>query len=215
LAPAFKICLRSRSPESIIEVIAGIILAAGASERMGTPKALLDFHGETFIARLVRVLSADCGIVIVVLGNHVDQIRPHVPSPAHVVINPDPSRGQLSSLQTGLAELRPNAEGFAFIPVDCPAVAEETLARLAHAFEQRDRETRFVIPRMNAKRGHPVLGTREVAAELLALGPTDEARSVVHRHVPQTQYVEVADTGIFADVDTPEAYRRLLEETRV
>jgi len=195
-------------------VIAGIILAAGASERMGTPKALLDFHGETFVTRLTRVLGEHCGSVIVVLGNHADQIRPHVPSHARIAINPAPSRGQLSSLQSGFAELPPEAEGFAFIPVDCPAVAAETVASLARTFEHRDAGTTFIIPRMNGKRGHPVLGVRSVADELLGLSPTDEARAVVHRHVPNTQYVEVTDAGIFADIDTPEAYRRLLQEPR-
>ena len=56
--------------------------------------------------------------------------------------------------------------------------------------------------------------TRAIAEEFLALKPTDEARSIVHRYVPRTQYVDVTDPGIFADIDTPEAYRRLLEETR-
>lgn len=182
---------------------------------MGTPKALLDFHGETFVARLARVLSASCGSVTVVLGYNADTIRPHVPASASVAVNPDPSRGQLSSLQTGLAELPRDMDGFAFIPVDCPAVAEETVARLARAFASRPPATKFVIPRMQSKRGHPVLAVRAIADEFLALTPTDEARMVVHRHVPHTEYVDVDDPGIFADIDTPEAYRRLLLEPRV
>ncbi len=195
-------------------MISGIILAAGASQRMGTPKALLDLHGETFVARLTRVLAPHCDSITVVLGNHVDQIRPHVPNRARIVVNPDPDRGQLSSLQAALAELAPNASGIAFIPVDCPAVNEETVARLASAFERRTPETLFVIPRMGNKRGHPVFAARSVAEELLALAPTDKASEIVHRHVPLTQYVDVTDPGIFADIDTPEAYQRLLTETR-
>ena len=176
---------------------------------MGSPKALLDFHGETFVARLTRVLAASCDSVVVVLGNHVDQIRPFVPQRARVAVNPDPSRGQLSSLQCGLAEM-PLADGFAFIPVDCPAVAEETVERLSQTFSRRAPETQFVIPRLGDKRGHPVFASRAMADELLALPPTGEARAVVHRHVGQTQYVDVTDAGIFADIDTPEAYHRLL-----
>ncbi|MEP6961492.1 MAG: nucleotidyltransferase family protein [Acidobacteriota bacterium] len=197
-----------------MNAVAGIILAAGASERMGTPKALLDYHGETFVGRLTRILATNCDTVIVVLGNHVDDIRPHVPNRARVVVNPDPSRGQLSSLQCALAELPPDAAGFAFIPVDCPAVAEETVQQLSQTFAHRDPSTLFVIPRLASKRGHPVFATRAIADELLSLQPTDEARAVVHRHVSQTQYVEVADAGIFADIDTPEAYQRLLAEAR-
>jgi len=190
-------------------VIAGIILAAGASSRMGTPKALLDYRGETFVGRLVRVLGTSCKPVIVVLGYHADAIRQQVPATATIVINPDPSRGQLSSLQTGLAAIPAEAAGFAFIPVDSPAVAEDTVAILARAFEQRKPETLFVIPRLSGKRGHPVLAARSIAGEFLALPSTAEAREVVHAHVDRTEYVDVDDAGIFTDVDDPEAYRQL------
>jgi len=195
-------------------VIAGIILAAGASSRMGTPKALLDYRGESFVGRLVRVLGTSCNSVIVVLGYHTDVIRQQVPATATIVINPDPSRGQLSSLQTGLAALPPEADGFAFIPVDSPAVLEDTVAKLARAFERRDPSTLFVIPRQSGKRGHPVIAVRSIAAELLALPSTAEAREVVHAHVDRTEYVEVDDPGIFTDVDDPEAYRLLKESLK-
>lgn len=190
-------------------MVAGIILAAGASQRMGTPKALLDYHGETFVARLVRILSASCGSVTVVLGHHADQIRPHIPNRARVEVNPDPDRGQLSSLQCALAEIPGDATGFAFIPVDCPAVAEATVSELARAFAARGPSTLFVIPRKSGKRGHPVFATRAIADELLALPPTAEAREIVHCYVPRTEYVDVEDDGIFTDVDTPEDYNRL------
>ena len=195
-------------------MIAGIILAAGASSRMGTPKALLDYRGETFVGRLVRVLETRCSTVIVVLGYHADTIRPAIPAGAQVVVNPDPSRGQLSSLQAALGAFPADASGFAFIPVDSPAVSEGTVANLADAFEMREPATLFVIPRQNGKRGHPVFATRAIAWELLALPATSEARDVVHAHVDRTQYVDVDDSGIFADVDDPESYRRLKEEVR-
>ena len=195
-------------------MIAGIILAAGASSRMGTPKALLDYRGETFVGRLVRVLQTKCHPVIVVLGYQADAILPKVPHAARIVVNPDPGRGQLSSLQTALEAFPAEASGFAFIPVDSPAVSEKTVALLADAFEGREPSTLFVIPRQNGKRGHPVFATRVIAAELLALPVTAEARDVVHAHVNRTRYVDVEDEGIFADVDDPEAYRRLKEEVR-
>jgi CTP:molybdopterin cytidylyltransferase MocA len=195
-------------------VIAGIILAAGASSRMGTPKALLDYRGESFVGRLVRVLGKSCNPVIVVLGYNADALRQEVPADALVVVNPDPSRGQLSSLQAALSALPAKAEGFAFIPVDSPAVAEDTVASLARAFEQRSPSTLFVIPRQSGKRGHPVFAARPIAAELLALPPVSEAREVVHAHVDRTEYVDVEDSGIFADVDDPEAYRLLKERLK-
>lgn len=179
---------------------------------MGTPKALLAYRGETFVGRLARVLGGVCDSLTVVLGKHAGEIRPHVPPDARIVVNPDPDRGQLSSLQTALTGIR--ADGFAFIPVDCPLVAEATAASLADAFRQRDPNTLFVIPRMGDKRGHPVFAAQAIAQELLALPPTSEARSVVHKYVSRTHYVDVTDPGIFADIDTPEAYEQLLQGTR-
>lgn len=179
---------------------------------MGTPKALLEYRGETFVGRLARVLGTTCSPVIVVLGYHADSIRAGIPAGAQIVVNRDPSRGQLSSLQTALGAISGNPDGFAFIPVDSPAVSEATVAKLARAFEEREESTLFVIPRQHGKRGHPVFATQAIAAEFLALPATSEAREVVHAHVGRTQYVDVDDPGIFADVDDPEAYRRLKEQ---
>lgn len=192
-------------------MIASIILAAGASTRMGSPKALLDYRGETFLDRLIRVMAAVTDPVIVVLGYHADRIRAALHNPAALVINPDPARGQLSSLQTGLAALPPDSQGFAFIPMDCPAVREDTVELLAKAFGKRDPATLFVIPRTQGKRGHPVFAARSIAEELLDLPDNGKASDVVHRHVPRTQYIDVDDPGILTDIDDREGYRKLLE----
>jgi len=193
-------------------VIAGVILAAGASRRMGGhPKALLDYRGETFVARLVRVLSEVCDPVIVVLGYHADRVLPAVDACARVVINPAPERGQLSSLQTALAEIPEQADGFLFVPVDCPAAAPGTVARVAAAFRARDPKIQLVVPQYRGKHGHPVCASRAIAEEMLALPAAAQARDVVHRHVAETLYVDVDDPGILTDVDDPERYQRLAE----
>lgn len=175
---------------------------------MGSPKALLNYRGETFIQRLVRVLSVACDPVIVVLGYHAEALRPAV-SNATIVINPDPERGQLSSLQTGLAALPPDAEGFLFTPVDSPSVEIHTVERLAAAFRHRNPENQLIIPRYQGKRGHPVFASRVIADELSALPLTSQARDVIHSYVANTIYVDVDDPGILIDVDDREAYRRL------
>lgn len=181
---------------------------------MGSPKALLLYRGETFIERLVRVFSKVCEPVIVVLGYHAEAIRPEVEGKATIAINPAPERGQLSSLQTALAALPADAEGFLFTPVDSPAVAPETVASLAAEFRRRDPTTMFVIPRYQGKRGHPVFATRAIAGEILALPPTAQTRDVVHGHVAQTVYVDVDDPGILTDVDDPAAYRLMTENAQ-
>ncbi len=194
-------------------MIAGIILAAGESRRMGSPKALLEYRGETFANRLVRVLSTVCHPVIMAVAHHADVIRPQVRGPVQFVVNPDPARGQLSSLQIALAAVPIDAEGFMFTPVDCPAMEPETVARLAETFARRDPTTQFVIPSFKGHHGHPVCGSRAMLAALLALPATGQAREVVHAHVLQTQYVDVEDSGILVDIDDPEAYRVLAGRT--
>jgi molybdenum cofactor cytidylyltransferase len=193
-------------------VIAGVILAAGASSRMGGhPKALLDYRRETFVGRLVRVLSGVCDPVIVVLGYHAERIRPAIDSQARVVVNPAPERGQLSSLQTALAELPEAAEGFLFVPVDCPAAEPETVEHVTAAFRGREPGIHFVVPQYRGKHGHPVCASRDIAAEILALPATAQARDVVHGHVADTLYIDVDDAGILTDVDDPARYRQLAE----
>jgi len=192
-------------------VIAGIILAAGASSRMGSPKALLDYRGESFVQRLARVLSSVCAPVIVVLGYHAAAIRPGITAGPTIAINPAPERGQLSSLQTALAALPSDAEGFLFTPVDSPAVEIETVLRLADEFRRRAASTLLVIPRFQGKHGHPVFAARVIADEILALPPAAQAREVIHGHIPETVYVDVNDPGILTDIDDREAYRRLSE----
>jgi len=189
-------------------VIAGIILAAGASSRMGSPKALLEYQGETFVNRLVRVLSSACDPVIVVVGYHAEQIGERVQG-ATVVVNPDPSRGQLSSLQTGLRAAPADADPVLFTPVDSPSVEASTIARVVEAFRSRDANTLLVIPRFHGKRGHPVCAAREVIAEFLDLPVTSRAKEIVNRHQARTLYLEVDDPGVLADIDDPEAYRKL------
>jgi CTP:molybdopterin cytidylyltransferase MocA len=195
-------------------VIAGIILAGGASRRMGSPKALLDYRGERFANRLVRVLSTVCDPVIMVLGHQGDLIRPHVQGRVRFVVNPDPERGQLSSLQIALAAVPAAAEGFMFTPVDCPAMEPETVKQLADTLATRDADTMFVIPSYRGQHGHPVCGVRELIPEFLALPPTGQAREVVHRHVDRTQYVNVDDAGVLVDIDDRTAYERLAGQTK-
>ena len=192
-------------------MIAGIILAAGASSRMGSPKALLDYRGQTFLNRLIRVLSGVCDPVIVVLGGHAESIRARTTGDVKLAINPNPERGQLSSLVTGLAEVPQDADGFLFLPVDCPAVEPETVADLIEVFARRETGVMLAIPRHDGRRGHPVCCAPELIPEFLALPPLAQARDVIRRHRDRTVYLETVDAGVLGDIDDPEAYRALVE----
>lgn len=176
---------------------------------MGRAKALLAWEGETFLDRLNGVLRAACTNVVVVLGHQAAEIRAGLKREAIFAVNPDPERGQLSSMQCGLAELPAQTEAFLFTPVDYPAIAASTVRQLVAALEQHP-EAQVAIPRHDGKRGHPVACRVALAQELLALPATAQARDVIHHYRDRTVYVDVADGGILTDVDDPKAYEELL-----
>ena len=97
---------------------AGLILAAGESRRMGSPKALLPFRETTFLDALCRLLAEQCSPVVVVLGASADEIRARSAGPATFVVNAHYLSGQTTSMQCGLRAVPPDAEGVLFTLVD-------------------------------------------------------------------------------------------------
>jgi molybdenum cofactor cytidylyltransferase len=191
-------------------MIAGLILAAGESSRMGTPKATLAYRGRTFLETIVQTLrGADIERIVVVLGHQADEIQRQVKiEQAQVVINPDYRSGQTSSLQVGLRALLPDEpEAVLLCLVDHPAVGTETVRRIVGTFCQCGAPV--VIPTYLGRRGHPVLIGRHLFDELLRLASDAGADSVVRRYRPATQFVAVEDEGVVIDVDEPESYRQL------
>lgn len=187
----------------------GIILAAGASRRMGRAKALLAWEGETFLDRLIGLMQAACRDVIVVLGHSAAEIRSGLRREAVFVANPDPGRGQLSSMQCALEALPPDADAFLFTPVDYPAIAASTVTRLLETLAAHPAQ-RIVIPRHEGRRGHPVACRASLAAEFLSLPVTARTSDVIHSHAAETLYVDLDDRGILTDIDDPQAYEALL-----
>jgi len=185
--------------------LAGLILAAGESRRMGRPKALLPYRGSTFLDTLVALFAAHCSPVVVVLGAAADEIRTALEGNlATVVLNPHYLRGQTTSMQCGLRAVPPDAEGVVFTLVDHPAVTPATLDALLAPPRPLLR-----VPRYQGRRGHPVWFSAELIPEFLALPETGAARDVVHGHAGQTEFLDLADPGIVADIDDPAAYREL------
>jgi len=186
--------------------VAGLILAAGESRRMGFPKALLELSGETFLDRLIRTFAADCAPVVAVLGAEAERVRSGLRAAdrASIVVNPDYRRGQITSMQCGLRAVPAHARGVLFTLVDHPAVREITIRELLA------QAAPIAIPRFGGRRGHPVYFARDLVPEFLALASDSSAKTVIERHAAQIRYVDVDDPGILDDVDDPEAYRRLV-----
>jgi molybdenum cofactor cytidylyltransferase len=192
-----------------------ILLAAGASSRMGRPKALLDFDGRSTLQLALDAVRGH-GTPIVVLGpNHFD-IREKVPlGQVRVMLNLNPDTGQTASLQAALSILPKDAEGFFFMPVDYPLVTAADVARLVEAYRaEPDPAKKIFVPSHDMKRGHPILCRRELAAEFLALREGASARDVVNRVNSRLAYVIYPEAYVLMDMDTPEDYRRCLEAYR-
>lgn len=189
--------------------IAGVVPAAGASLRMGTPKALLDAGGRSFVQAAALALSGGgCEPVVVVVGPHHDEVaRQAREVGARVVVNAEPGEGPITSVRLALASLPDGTDAFALLPVDHPTVAPATVAALGEAL--LDGDAPVVLPVFRGRRGHPALFSRVLFPELLDPGLRGGARAVVHAHLDAARMVEVADAGVVADVDTPEAYHAL------
>jgi len=185
---------------------AALILAAGESRRMGTPKPLLAYRGETFLDRLIGLFGARCAPVIVVLGASAERIRAGVSRPATFVVNDHYALGQTSSMQCGLRAVPPECDGVLFTLADHPAVAAATIDAVLAASGAP-----VCVPRYQGKRGHPIRFSRGLMAEFLALPPAGAARDVVRAHAHETAFLDLDDPGIVTDVDDPEAYRMLVE----
>ena len=196
-------------------MIAGLILAAGESRRMGRDKALLTFHGKSFLEAIIQNLNA-AGIekITVVLGHHAEVIQAKVHlAAAQVVVNDEYQRGQTSSLQVGLeAVARDQPDAVILCLVDHPAVSAEVIARLMEHFEST--HAPVIIPTHKGEHGHPVVISKALFPELLALVPGEPANAVIRKYRPETQFIEVADRGILIDVDEPRTYERLEEISR-
>ena len=193
-----------------------ILLAAGASSRMGRPKALLDFDGVPAF-ELARRAMADQGPLIVVLGPNHEEVRKQIVlGKARVALNLDVESGQTESLRKALELLPADAPAFLFMPVDFPLVTAADVARLVAAWTScQDPRKSIFLPSHAMKRGHPVLCRREVAPEFLALPAGASARDVINRDPGRIAYVEYAEPYVLMDMDTPEDYRRCLEAYRV
>ena len=193
-------------------MIDGIVLAAGASARMGTPKPLLEIDGMTFLERAVHVLrEAGCRYVVAVVNDDDWIERLADVSGAAVIINDAENSEQVDSLRLGIANLPEGAAGVLVLPVDFPRVAAETVRMLINEFERSPAPV--LNPAYDGVAGHPVLFARSVLTELMQPDLPDGARSVIEKHQRDARVIDVDDAGVVADVDTREDYNRIVKQS--
>ena len=189
-------------------MISAIVLAAGKSERMGRPKALLPLRGRTFLENILAAIS-DSSVedTCVVVGHHRSEIEPHIEPPARIVFNANYEQGMITSLQAGIRSLPSRTSGALLCLVDHPLVDSETIELLV----PNVRPDRIILPTFEGRRGHPVLFGSAILQNILALSPSQGANIVVHKDPSRILQVSVKSPGILVDVDTPEDFLKLQE----
>lgn len=172
---------------------------------MGRPKALLPFRGRTFLENILNAIARSAiSNTIVVIGHHRDEITARLNLPG-LVYNPDYEQGMITSFQTGIRALPPDAAGAMLFLVDHPVVDPAVIDALIENFAAG----RIMIPVFNARRGHPVLFARDILQEVLALPASQGANIVVRKDPGRIIEVPVDSQGILVDVDTPEDFEKL------
>jgi molybdenum cofactor cytidylyltransferase len=196
-------------------MLAGIVLAAGRSARMGSPKALLDFRGLPFLVRILEALEAlEVKTRVVVLGPDAPRIQPAIAGHDCLIVeNPEPETGPIASLRGALKALQPLQPSGALVwPVDLPHVRVTTVERVLEV--HRRTAGKAVVPTFGKRRGHPVIWGSALFDELLEspAATRDGARAVLHGHEKDVVAVPVDDPAVIDQVNTPEDYERLVRE---
>jgi molybdenum cofactor cytidylyltransferase len=194
--------------------VAGIILAAGKSSRMGQMKLLLDVHGKPMLGHVVEsALHSALDEVIVVLGYEHERIQETIDfKGATVVFNPDFLKGQSTSLKAGIVAVGESCDAALFLlgdlPLVCPGVID--------AVVQKHKATHapIVVPVFAGKRGNPVLLARSLFPMVLALEGDIGARPILAAHKDIIETVDIEHNGIHLDVDTWEDYLSLADEVK-
>jgi molybdenum cofactor cytidylyltransferase len=179
---------------------------------MGRAKAALPLGDRTFLSRIVATfLEAGVDDVVVVVGHEAERILESFAAgglPARFVVNREYDRGQLSSLQAGLAVIdRPGVEAALVTLVDVPLVRASTVRAVLDRY--RLTHAPIVRPTTGDRHGHPFLVDRSLFDALRTADPGAGAKPIVRAHASPAGNVEVEDEGAFTDVDTPEDYERL------
>ena len=192
-----------------------MVLAAGASSRMGASNKLLLPWGDRPVLEVVVEALAGAALqeVVVVVGHEAETVAAVLePYPVRVVTNDDFAAGMAASLRTGIEAADAAAAGYLVALGDMPGITAGLVDLLCRGFAGAG-ESAIALPVHEGRRGHPVIFAGGYREELLALSGDRGARSVVERHPGSVVEVPVSSSGILADVDTPEEYRNLRERS--
>lgn len=189
-------------------MISCILLAAGLSQRFGSPKALAQIHHQPAILHIQQtLLKSSCNEIIIVLGAAMEMIQPYVLNHKRIriVYNKDYNFGQTSSIKAGIKAVDNAALGLMFWPVDCPLINASSVDTLIECFLKES--PAILIPTYQDKRGHPPLFHKKLKEEILNLPLDKGLNSLFLKH--QICEMEINDAGIIKSFNTKEEKEKL------
>ncbi len=196
--------------KSLVQRVAGVILAAGASTRMGKPKQLLPVQGQTLLGRLIdETLKSDLVKVILVLGHEAEAIRSALKEKLNnpklkVIENRLYKQGISTSIITGLKEAEKNSDHVMILLADMPHIDSRLINLLLHRY--LDSKLPLGAVEIKGKRSHPVIFGRTLYHELHQLKGDVGARELFQKHGSQVCLVEPEGFYDDRDIDTLEDY---------
>jgi molybdenum cofactor cytidylyltransferase len=195
-------------------MLAAVILSGGASQRMGSPKALLPYQGRPFLEHLLDLtVHSKIGTRRVVLGLHAEPVTAAVKlGPGEIVLNEDWQDGQLSSIRAALRSLPTRTDGMILFLIDHPLISAALVNDLIEQFysPQNSSPTKIVLPLFRGRRGHPVIFSADLYADLLAAPVDKGARAVVWGHASDVLEVETTEQGCVLNLNDPETLQRVI-----
>jgi molybdenum cofactor cytidylyltransferase len=193
------------------KTLAGIVLAAGESRRMGQPKQLLPFGERTILERVVdTLLAAGVGEVVVVLGHMAERVRAVLGDrPVRAVINESYRQGMLSSVKCGVGVVGTEYDAILIALGDQPHIECAVVSEVMHAY--RAGNAGIVIPRYGEKKGHPIIISLQKYHEAIVNLPEDVGlNALMQEHADDVRLLDVATEDIIRDIDVPDDYTREL-----
>ncbi len=195
--------------------IQAIIPAAGKGRRIGTPKAFLSFGEHTFVEEIVANLRAAgfhrLGIVTSFEQYH--RYPNYDLGEYQTIINFTPEKGQFSSIRLAVINIAEAIQGCLLMPVDHPAVAQETFRSLYTAWAENKKRT-IVIPTYRHKRGHPLIIPSRIFPQICDAVPETTLRDIIHENDNIVTELKVNDPGILKNINTPEDYKKLRTQNK-
>jgi CTP:molybdopterin cytidylyltransferase MocA len=201
-----------------LESLPAIVLAAGASSRMGRAKPLLPVGGRLCLEHVIDAFrEAGSAPIVVVLGSGAEELSRRVALGGHEapdlipVVNEDWERGQTSSVKAGLRALPAGFRAVFVMPADHPLVAAVDIRMLARRFDAGEAGRSIFIPTWEGRRGHPLLVGAEHAEAILGLGDDEPLHAHLRAHADTIEHLPASGPGVVMGMNTEGEYRAVIE----